>query len=318
MEKNRYPQVAGKAKFTYKAYSNVAVCCVGMMLGLFKKFFVFVLVAAVAASVLWAAPVSASGHGGAANVQLAAADMDDDVNDPLEPMNRFFFGFNEIFQDILLRPLSKAYKALLPGIVREVIDNVLDNLGAPVDLANDILQGEFERAMKTTGRFVVNTTAGVGGLFDIADILDMEGHDEDFGQTLGSWGVGEGFYLVLPFFGPSNPRDAIGKMVVDPFFDVTGMAISNSNEDSLGYARTTLGALNEYSSVMDGLEQVKKTSVDYYAAIRSMYRQKRKSQIDNGSNLDLPPIPDLSLEFENDEGDDPSSRLAGGLVSIAR
>ncbi len=278
----------------------------------------FVLVVAVVSPALSVAPVSASEDGDQAYAQLAAADVNDDVNDPLEPMNRFFFGFNEVFQDILLRPLSEAYKAILPGLVREAIGNVLDNLGAPVDLANDILQGDFERAMETTGRFVVNTTAGAGGLFDVAGMLDMEGHDEDFGQTLGTWGVGEGFYLVLPFFGPSNPRDAIGKMVVDPFFDVTGMAISNSERDGLGYARTALGALDEYSGVMDGLEQVKKTSVDYYAAIRSMYRQKRRSQINNGSPLDLPPIPDLSLEFENDNGDEPTSRLAGGLVSVAR
>ncbi|MEE9544632.1 MAG: VacJ family lipoprotein [Rhodospirillales bacterium] len=230
------------------------------------------------------------------------------VNDPLEPMNRVFFDVNEFLQDYLLRPISKAYVFLLPAPVRTAFGNALDNLRSPVVLANDLMQGEGGRALDTFGRLAVNSTAGVGGLFDVADSLGMEKHEEDFGQTLGTWGVGEGFYLVLPLFGPSSPRDAFGKLGVDTFLlDPVGMWLSNSEHDEGTGARIGLSALDEYSGVMDELEQVKKTSIDYYAAIRSMYRQKRKSEIENGRPEELPPIPDLKLSYElkDDVASDP-------------
>jgi phospholipid-binding lipoprotein MlaA len=155
------------------------------------------------------------------------------------------------------------------------------------------LQGEGQRALQTTQRFVINTTLGVGGIMDPATKIGITKHSEDFGQTLAVWGVGEGLYLVLPFYGPSNPRDAVGKLFVDNYFDPLGMYLENTDQDEVRYARMAVGAVDEYGGVMDELEQIKKTSVDYYAAIRSMYRQKRKSEISNGTEVDLPPIPDL-------------------------
>lgn len=221
-----------------------------------------------------------------------AAVASDNVNDPLEPMNRLFFNFNEDFQDAFLRPASKIYVSVAPARVRQSIGSFLDNMRTPVTLANDILQGEPARAMGTIGRFMVNTIIGMGGIFDVASGLGMKGHEEDFGQTLGTWGVGEGFYLVLPLFGPSNPRDAIGRFLVDPYFDAAGELEDAS--DAFKYSRMGLNALDKYSAVADDLRQIKKTSIDYYAAIRSMYRQKRNSEINNGKTMDLPPIPDLS------------------------
>jgi phospholipid-binding lipoprotein MlaA len=228
----------------------------------------------------------------------------EDANDPLEPMNRFFFDLNELLLHVLLRPIGKAY-AFLPGYVRTAIGNALDNLNSPVILANDLMQGEGWRALDTIGRLAINSTAGVGGLFDVAEkFVGLEKHDEDFGQTLGVWGVGEGFYLVLPLFGPSSPRDALGKLGVDHFLDPLGLYLENSNRDAAKYSRMSLTAVDEYSGVMDELEQVKKTSIDYYAAIRSMYRQKRKSLIENGNPDELPPIPELSYELEDDHSSD--------------
>ena len=249
-----------------------------------------------------AAPVDVA----AFNVDEAAPDIDmaaveeNDVNDPIEPVNRFIFGFNEFFYAILLRPISKLYN-VLPQFVREAVSNVLDNVSSPVVLANDVLQGEGKRALQTTGRFLINSTAGLAGLFDVAEKMGIPEHDEDFGQTLGVWGVGEGFYLVLPLLGPSSPRDAVGKLVVDPFFDPLGLWLNNTDRNEIAWGLVGARAIDEYAGLVDELEQIKKTSIDYYAAIRSMYRQKRESEIKNGEDVDLPPIPDLGFQFDEDQ-----------------
>ncbi len=231
----------------------------------------------------------------------AAVDEYEDDNDPIEPLNRFIFEFNEFFYKIVLRPATEIYTLLVPPPVREAVGNVLDNLNAPVVLLNDILQGEGGRAWQTAQRFVVNSTIGIAGIMDLATEMDIPGHDEDFGQTLAVWGVGEGFYLVLPLFGPSSPRDGIGKLLVDPFVDPVNRIMED--EDGFLWTRVALKAVDEYGSVVDELDQIKKTSIDYYAAIRSMYRQKRQAEISNGAEADLPPILDLSFEYRPEEAD---------------
>ena len=231
--------------------------------------------------------------------QAKDSKIDDDVeyvNDPLEPVNRVIFDFNEFLQDVLLRPIAKFYNENVNVTVRQGISNFLENLSSPVVIANDLLQGEFERAMRTLSRTIINTTIGIGGLADAAGELGIEGHDEDFGQTLGVYGVGEGFYLVLPVFGPSSPRDAIGKLVIDNYFDPLGLWLDNTDQTKVIYSLTAARGIDEYAGIFDELNQVKKTSVDYYAAVRSLYRQKRKTEIRNGSVLELPPIPDLSYD----------------------
>lgn len=250
-----------------------------------------------------AADVTESVDGWELNVQLAETageDTPEGTNDPIEPLNRIFFQFNEALQAMFLRPFSEFYEGLFPPPLREGIGNMLDNLNTPVVLINDILQGEPERAGTTVQRFAINTTYGIAGFFDRATEMGIEGHDEDFGQTLAVWGVGEGFYLVLPIFGPSNPRDAVGELLVDNYFDLIGEYVIDDSDAST--TRMMFGALDEYSGVMDELEQVKKTSIDYYAAIRSMYRQKRAAEIRNGAEADLPPIPDLSYDLKDDMG----------------
>ena len=234
----------------------------------------------------------------ARTVELAqASDTNEDVNDPLEGLNRLIFEFNEFFQAMLLRPASEFYVGFMPPPMREAVSNVLDNLRTPIILVNDLLQGEGERAWQTTQRFVVNSTYGVAGIVDRAEEMGIPKHNEDFGQTLAVWGVGEGFYLVLPLFGPSNPRDGVGKHIVDGYFDPIDMWLENSNRDAEMWARTAVGGVDTYSDVADELAQVKKTSIDYYAAIRSMYRQKRSADIRNGEESDLPPIPDINYEL---------------------
>lgn len=230
--------------------------------------------------------------------EIAAAEEGDDVSDPLEPLNRLIFVFNEAFHKVVLYPATSLYQIFLPPQLRNAIGNVIDNLSTPVVLANDILQGEGERAWRTTQRFLINSTVGLGGMMDVAEDMGIPEHDEDFGQTLAVWGIGEGFYVVLPLYGPSNPRDAIGKLLVDGYFDPLGQYLSNTNQDEASYARMGVGGVDEYGGVMGELEQIKKTSVDYYAAIRSMYRQKRLAEIGNGEAVDLPPIPDLGFDLD--------------------
>jgi phospholipid-binding lipoprotein MlaA len=242
------------------------------------------------------------------HVTLAQASGEEAVNDPLESMNRAFFEFNEGFQDVLLRPITKFYNANVNLTVRQGISNFLNNLSSPVIFANDFLQGEFERALRTFSRAFINTTIGIVGFADVASELGIERHDEDFGQTLAVYGMGEGFYLVLPIFGPSNPRDAIGKLVIDSYFDPLGLWLDNTDRQNIEYTLAGAGGVDEYAGIVDELNQVKKTSVDYYAAVRSLYRQKRKTEINNGSIFELPPIPDLSYGIMPEDFDQP---LAG-------
>ena len=153
-----------------------------------------------------------------------------EANDPLEPMNRYFFELNYAADELLFKPLAGWYYVALPNFAQDGVRNALRNVRSPVVLANDLFQGETDRAGVTVERFLVNSTMGVGGLFDIASRIGLDYHDEDFGQTLAVAGVGEGPYLMLPLLGPSNPRDAVGRavdMLFDPLTYVGMFAVSN-------------------------------------------------------------------------------------------
>ncbi|MCH7788482.1 MAG: VacJ family lipoprotein [Acidobacteria bacterium] len=244
------------------------------------------------------------------------ADDVNDVNDPLETINRGIFSFNEFFLQWVLGPISGVYKDFVPDPIRESVGNILHLVKAPIILANDLLQAEWERAWITTQRTVVNATIGVAGTFDVAETLDLPRHTEDFGQTLAVWGIGEGFYLVIPFFGPSNPRDGIGKLVDGYFHPLTRWA-ANTDREEITYGLFSASAVHDYSEIKDELDQIRKTSIDYYAAIRSMYRQKRAAEIRNGAEVEFPPIPDLGFDIDVDEIDKPSAG-AGGKPPVAR
>lgn len=216
--------------------------------------------------------------------------MEEDDGDPFEPVNRFIFGFNEIFLDWVLGPITELYTEFVPEPVREGIGNLLDNINAPVVLANDLLQAEGARALETTERFIINSVFGVVGIFDVADSWGIPKHEEDFGQTLGVWGVDEMFYVVLPLFGPSSPRDAVGRFLVDDYLDPIGLWLDNTDREKISLSLTGIGALDEYAGVKDKLVEIKETSIDYYAAIRSLYRQKRESDIRNGNAVVIPDL----------------------------
>jgi phospholipid-binding lipoprotein MlaA len=232
--------------------------------------------------------------------ELLAQASESDANDPLEPLNRVIFEINYFLERLLLRPAAELYVLMLPQEARDGIRNFLRNIRTPIVLANDLLQGEGERAWQTTQRFVINSTVGVGGVIDAADRFGIKHHNEDLGQTFAVWGVDEIVYLVLPIFGPSNPRDAVGEFL-DRYFDPVWYWTENTDRGEIQIARSVVGGVDSYSRVMDELKKLKDTSVDYYAAIRSIYRQKREADIRNGESKDVP-LPDIQYDFKADVG----------------
>jgi len=219
-----------------------------------------------------------------------------EANDPIEPVNRFFFGFNELFYKYLLGPVARGYNAVTPEPVRGSVRNFLSNLKLPVVIVNDLLQGEVKRGLKATGRLVVNTTVGVAGLFDVAEKVGLEKHSEDFGQTLAVWGVGEGFYLVLPIFGPSNPRDAVGKLFVDGYFDPVSLYLENTDQDTISYVLMGVRGVTDYANVVEDLDRLREQSVDFYGTMRSLYRQRRAGEISNGREETAIPNIDIGIK----------------------
>ncbi|MEQ8269152.1 MAG: VacJ family lipoprotein [Parvibaculum sp.] len=229
----------------------------------------------------------------------ALANDDGGENDPLEPMNRYFFELNIFFDTILLKPVATWYDGVVPEPGRNGIRNFLDNLRSPVILANDLLQGEWDRAGTTASRFGVNTTVGVLGLFDPAARGGMKQHSEDFGQTLAVWGTGEGPYLFLPVLGPAPPRDLTG-FVVDQAFDPLTY-IYWDRPKTVPTVRFVVNGIDQRARSLKTLDQIERTSVDYYATVRNLYRQSRTSEIANGEN-DYDALPDIDdLTFDTNE-----------------
>ena len=232
------------------------------------------------------------------------------INDPVEPANRGIFEFNMFLDRALFRPVTALYRTIAPETLREFIHNFLQNLRTPVILANDLLQGEPSRGGTTTMRFLINSTIGVVGFGDPATSMGFEQHDEDFGQTLAVWGAGEGPYFMIPIFGPSNPRDAVGK-VVDFFLDPINWWAGKEGLDSVLWGRTVMSGIDTRDQLWDVLDDLEKSSIDFYASIRSLYRQRRNDEITNGESLDDKPPPGFSGDFEiADPDQDPDQDLS--------
>jgi len=205
-----------------------------------------------------------------------------EINDPLEPMNRAIFQVNRGLDTLILKPFAIMYSVFLPPAFQTGIHNFLNNLQTPVIMANDLLQTNMNNAGVTFTRFLINTTLGVGGLGDPATELGWQRHEDDFGKTLAVWGVGEGPYLMLPVIGPSNPRDATGRVVDSLILDPIGLLGTLGNDALFPYSmtRTVLTAVDTRSRFLDEFDEVEKTSLDFYAAVRSLYRQNRRNDVD--------------------------------------
>lgn len=200
------------------------------------------------------------------------------TNDPLEPTNRFFYGVNDKIDRYTLKPIAQGYVYVVPEPVRTGVHNVLANLSSPVLFADDVSQAHPRRAGTTFMRFLINSTAGGLGIFDVAKGWGYPGHDNGFGITLALWGVPSGPYLYLPILGPSSPRSATGfgiDTALDPFTYVPhGYGLL-----TLNWARTGLGAIDTRSRFLTDIDKVKAGALDPYATFRSLYRQNQDSQI---------------------------------------
>lgn len=223
---------------------------------------------------------------GCASTQTGDADQ----NDPYESFNRKVFALNEKLDKNVAEPAAKFYVDVVPEPARNGLHNALANLDEPVTLANDILQGEPGHAAQTLGRIVVNSTFGLGGLVDLAAPMGLPPHTEDFGETLATYGVGEGPYLVLPLLGPSNPRDATGYLVDTAFDPLTYIGMRDKAWWMAG--RQVASIVDDRSQNLGLIDELRHSSVDLYATLRSLYRQHRNAEIRNGKP-DLQNLPNI-------------------------
>ena len=221
---------------------------------------------------------------------------EDPVYDPLEPINRAIFSFNNVADKLILEPAAKGYRKL-PSPIQSGISNFLNNLKLPLVIVNQLLQGQGKNAAESSGRFVVNSTAGLLGLIDVAEKVGLEQKQEDFGQTLAKWGIGDGFYIVLPIFGPSNVRDTAGMVLTYTTDPINAYAISEG-EAWVVPLRAATNAIDQRSKIIDEVNALRDNSLDYYAAVRSSYYQNRKAAILNEDDKGQTPMPLISIEFE--------------------
>lgn len=200
-------------------------------------------------------------------------------NDPLEPMNRGIFFVNQAFDQMLLGPVAEFYRYLIPAPIRQVVRNGLANLREPVTLLNDVLQGQTGRAADTTARFLLNSTIGLGGAFDVATDFGHPRQFSGFGDTLAVWGIDSGPYLMLPLLGPSSFRDGIGlgvDLASDPWPWIVRF---NDAETYFAWPRRTLGIIDLRENLIETIDQINRTSLDPYATIRSAFWQLRRREI---------------------------------------
>jgi phospholipid-binding lipoprotein MlaA len=235
----------------------------------------------------------------------------EEENDPLEPLNRYLFEVNDALDKLFIRPVAEIYRGVVPEFVRDGIRNFLRNANTPIILVNDLFQGEFERAGVTLARFMINTIIGFAGFFDVASSMGLDYHDEDFGQTLGTYDVGDGPYLVIPILGPSNARDATG-LVVDYFLDPFYYVARAHNAEEAITAGAAMKGLDLRSRNIETLEDLERDSVDFYTRVRSLYRQKRWNEIHNGATepgIVTPGITETPIYMEEDDTDEQLSQV---------
>tara|TARA_Y100001935_G_scaffold220946_1_gene194915 strand:+ start:891 stop:1646 length:756 start_codon:yes stop_codon:yes gene_type:complete len=212
-----------------------------------------------------------------------------EVKDCFEGLNRATFAFNQGLDKVIVEPLARGYRKL-PIPIRTGTSNVLSNLSNLITIPNNILQGDFRSAGLNTARLSVNTTIGIFGIFDVAQQMGlMKNSKEDYGQTLGKWGVGEGCYLVLPILGPSTIRDSFGTIVSilggDPWYNVTVKNDTQYFKDSDYYVSKGTDGINFRSKNIEAFDNLEKNSMDFYASVRSLYLQDRKQKILNSNKI---------------------------------
>jgi len=199
-------------------------------------------------------------------------------DDPLESYNRAMFSFNDGLDKAIIKPVASGYKAAMPEVARTGVTNFFSNLGDIWIGINNILQGKVGAGVSDFGRFAINTTAGILGLFDVASNAGLEKHNEDFGQTLGRWGLGSGAYVVLPILGPSDVRDGFSRLLVDWHGDPVWYVANIPTRNELVGVR----AIDERANLLDAGQLAEEAALDHYSYVRGAYLQRRRSLIYDG------------------------------------
>ena len=211
------------------------------------------------------------------------------VKDCFETVNRGIFAFNQTLDNVIFEPVAKGYR-YIPSPIRTGTSNTLSNLSNLITIPNNLLQGDVKMAGVNTIRFVLNTTLGILGIWDPAQVLGFEKKEkEDYGQTLGSWGIGPGCYLVLPVLGPSTVRDAVGTFANfvggDPWYNVTVTNDTNYFKESDYYSTRITSGVDYRAKNIESFNNLEKNSIDFYASIRSLYLQDRHQRILNSDKI---------------------------------
>ena len=218
------------------------------------------------------------------------------VKDCFEGLNRATFSLNQGLDKAIFKPVARGYRKL-PSPIRSGTSNALENISSVLTIPNNILQGEFKKAGINTGRFIVNTTVGILGAFDVATKIDFPEYEkEDYGQTFGAWGIGAGCYVVLPVLGPSTVRDAIGSFVNafgDPYYNMSVHGNNQYLDKKVYIATKTISGIDFRAKNLETIDNLEKNSMDFYASVRSLYLQDRQQKIRNSD-------PTIDIMYEGD------------------
>ena len=221
----------------------------------------------------------------------------DEVKDCFEGLNRATFSLNQGLDKVIFKPVAKGYRKL-PSPIRSGTSNALENISSLITIPNNILQGEFRKAGINTGRFAVNTTVGILGIFDVATKMDFPEYErEDYGQTFGAWGIGAGCYVVLPVIGPSTVRDAFGSFVNvlggDPYYNASVHGNNQYLDKDIYMTTKIVSGIDFRAKNLETIDNLEKNSMDFYASVRSLYLQDRQQKIRNSN-------PTIDIMYEGD------------------
>jgi len=220
-----------------------------------------------------------------------------EVKDCFEGLNRATFSLNQGLDKVIFKPVAKGYRKL-PSPIRSGTSNALENISSLITIPNNILQGEFRKAGINTGRFAVNTTVGILGIFDVATKMNFPEYErEDYGQTFGAWGIGEGCYVVLPVVGPSTVRDAFGSFVNvlggDPYYNASVHGNNQYLDKDIYMTTKIVSGIDFRAKNLESIDNLEKNSMDFYASVRSLYLQDRQQKIRNSD-------PTIDIMYEGD------------------
>jgi len=220
-----------------------------------------------------------------------------EVKDCFEGLNRATFSLNQGLDKVIFKPVAKGYRKL-PSPIRSGTSNALENISSLITIPNNILQGEFRKAGVNTGRFAVNTTVGILGIFDVATKMNFPEYErEDYGQTFGAWGIGAGCYVVLPVLGPSTVRDAFGSFVNvlggDPYYNSSVHGNNQYLDKDIYMTTKIVSGIDFRAKNLESIDNLEKNSMDFYASVRSLYLQDRQQKIRNSD-------PTIDIMYEGD------------------